>query len=107
MFRIGVDVGGTFTDFVLTDAETGALSYYKVPSTPDDPSIGIAQGIREMLERFGVAAADVGFIGHGTTVATKPTSTTPCACACAPSWTPTACASWPRASSSSTIASHD
>jgi N-methylhydantoinase A len=71
MFRIGVDVGGTFTDFVLTDAETGALSYYKVPSTPDDPSIGIAQGIREMLERFGVAAADVGFIGHGTTVATN------------------------------------
>ena len=70
-YRIGVDVGGTFTDFVLLNAEDGSLSHFKVPSTPDDPSIGIAEGIREMLARFAVSAADVGFLGHGTTVATN------------------------------------
>lgn len=70
-YRIGVDVGGTFTDFVLLNAEDGSLSHFKVPSTPDDPSVGIAEGIREMLARFAVSAADVGFLGHGTTVATN------------------------------------
>lgn len=71
MYRIGVDVGGTFTDFVLVNAEDGSLSYFKVPSTPDDPSIGIAEGAREMLARFSVSPVDVGFFGHGTTVATN------------------------------------
>jgi len=71
MYRIGVDVGGTFTDFVLLDAGTGELSYFKVPSTPVDPSIGIAEGMREMLAAFGVAPASVGFVGHGSTVATN------------------------------------
>src|SRR5688500_6257145 len=71
MYRIGVDVGGTFTDFVILDAESGALSYFKVPSTPEDPSIGIAEGVREMLARFEVSARDVEFLGHGTTVATN------------------------------------
>ena len=71
MFRIGIDVGGTFTDFVIQNSETGALSYFKVPSTPEDPAIGIVEGMREMLERFSVAPGDVGFLGHGTTVATN------------------------------------
>ena len=71
MYRIGIDVGGTFTDFVILDAGSGALSYFKVPSTPNDPSIGIVEGVREMLERLSISPADVGFLGHGTTVATN------------------------------------
>jgi len=71
MYRIGIDVGGTFTDFVLSDPEAGTLHFFKVPSTPDDPSIGIAEGMREMLEVFGVSPRDVAFVGHGTTVATN------------------------------------
>ncbi|GAA4329657.1 hydantoinase/oxoprolinase family protein [Pigmentiphaga soli] len=71
MYRIGVDVGGTFTDFTLLDERSLKISYHKVPSTPSDPSTAIRQGIGDLLERFGIAPADVGFIGHGTTVATN------------------------------------
>ena len=71
MIPIGVDVGGTFTDFVLLDSDSGTLSHFKVASTPDDPSIGIADGVREMLARFEVAAHEIEFLGHGTTVATN------------------------------------
>jgi N-methylhydantoinase A len=71
MVRIGIDVGGTFTDFVMADTGTGELSFFKVPSSPADPSVAIAQGTREMLEHFGVEAADVEYFGHGTTVATN------------------------------------
>jgi N-methylhydantoinase A len=71
MVRIGIDVGGTFTDFVMADVESGALSYFKVPSSPVDPSVAIAQGTREMLERASVAPEDVEYFGHGTTVATN------------------------------------
>jgi len=71
MVRIGIDVGGTFTDFVMADTSTGALSFFKVPSSPADPSVAIAHGTREMLEHFGVSPADVEYFGHGTTVATN------------------------------------
>ncbi|CAM3618462.1 Acetone carboxylase beta subunit [Bordetella sputigena] len=71
MVRIGIDVGGTFTDFVMADVESGALSYFKVPSSPADPSIAIAQGTQEMLRHFSVEASRVGYLGHGTTVATN------------------------------------
>lgn len=71
MVRIGIDVGGTFTDFVMADAHTGALSYFKVPSSPADPSQAIEQGTREMLETFSVQPQDVAYFGHGTTVATN------------------------------------
>lgn len=71
MVRIGIDVGGTFTDFVMTDMNSGALSYFKVPSSPADPSVAIAKGTREMLEHFSVSPADVEYFGHGTTVATN------------------------------------
>jgi len=71
MYRIGVDVGGTFTDFVVFDSETGSSSYFKVPSTPEDPSTAIANGVREMLARFAMPAGHVSFFGHGTTVATN------------------------------------
>jgi N-methylhydantoinase A len=71
MVRIGVDVGGTFTDFVMADSRTGDLSFYKVPSTPADPSVAIADGTSQMLEHFGVQASEVEYFGHGTTVATN------------------------------------
>lgn len=71
MYRIGVDVGGTFTDFVMVDTADGSLAFHKVPSTPHDPSSAIAAGIAEMLELNGVDPASVGYVGHGTTVATN------------------------------------
>lgn len=69
--RIGVDSGGTFTDVCLFDDETGKLDIWKVPSTPDDPSRGIADGVSEGLATVGNTAAHVAFLGHGTTVATN------------------------------------
>lgn len=71
MHRIGVDVGGTFTDFTLLDEATGDVFFHKVPSTPRDPSEAIETGLRQMLDMLGMAAADVGYLGHGTTVATN------------------------------------
>ena len=70
-WRIGVDSGGTFTDICLFDDASGRVEVWKVPSTPDDPSRGIADGIAEGLARVGAAAGDVGYFGHGTTVATN------------------------------------
>ncbi len=69
-YRIGVDTGGTFSDFVCLDEETGAITITKVPSTPDDPSRAILQGI-EALIAGGVRAEDIGFFCHGTTVGTN------------------------------------
>ena len=71
VWRIGVDSGGTFTDVCLFEVETGRVEVWKVPSTPDDPSRGIAQGIAEGIARVGAAPADIGYFGHGTTVATN------------------------------------
>lgn len=71
-FRIGVDSGGTFTDVCLLDEESGRVSVWKLSSTPVDPSIAIAGGAREILERFGDGGRSaVSFFGHGTTVATN------------------------------------
>ncbi|HEY1933432.1 MAG TPA: hydantoinase/oxoprolinase family protein [Acetobacteraceae bacterium] len=69
--RVGVDSGGTFTDVCLIDDATGRIAVWKVASTPDDPSRGIADGVREGLARVGAAADDVAYFGHGTTVATN------------------------------------
>jgi len=71
--RIGVDVGGTFTDFVAYDTQTGALHEHKLLTTPQDPAAAILQGIREMLANGGyepeaVAEAE---ILHGTTLVTN------------------------------------
>lgn len=70
--RIGVDSGGTFTDVTLYDEVMGALSVWKVSSTPDDPSRGIIEGVTQAIERFaGGHGAQVVYFGHGTTVATN------------------------------------
>ena len=70
-WRIGVDSGGTFTDVCLFDDVTRRLEIWKVPSTPDDPSRGIADGLVEGLAQVGAAPGELSFMGHGTTVATN------------------------------------
>ena len=69
-YRVTVDTGGTFSDFVYLNEATGVLSIAKVASTPDDPSRAILAGI-EALRGTGVAAADIGYFCHGTTVGTN------------------------------------
>jgi N-methylhydantoinase A len=69
--RIGLDVGGTFTDLALVDEATGRITFHKVPSTPRDPSEAIETGVLGLLARAGGGAEEVVFLGHGTTVATN------------------------------------
>ncbi len=71
MYRIGIDVGGTFTDFTMIDEHAGQVKFHKVPSTPHDPSEAIERGMAEMLDTHGIQAAQVSHVGHGTTVATN------------------------------------
>src|SRR6516165_482478 len=71
MKRIGVDVGGTFTDLILVDEENGRIEVDKVPSTPDDPARGTVAGVRQLCDAAGLGVADVDAILHGTTVATN------------------------------------
>ncbi len=73
-YRVAVDTGGTFSDFVYLNEETGAVTIGKVPSTPDDPSRAILHGIEALIgDGAGPAAgqADVSFFCHGTTVGTN------------------------------------
>jgi N-methylhydantoinase A len=69
-YRVTVDTGGTFSDFVHLDEQSGEISIAKVPSTPDDPSRAILAGIEALLAK-GVDAADIGYFCHGTTVGTN------------------------------------
>ncbi len=69
-FRIGVDIGGTFSDFVVLDEETGRLSVLKVPSTPEDPSDAVLMGLQQ-LAAAGLQGGSVRFFSHGTTIATN------------------------------------
>ncbi|MBW4090388.1 MAG: hydantoinase/oxoprolinase family protein [Proteobacteria bacterium] len=70
-WRIGVDSGGTFTDVCLFDEQSGRVAVWKVSSTPDDPSRGIAQGVEEGVAHVGTVPAEIGYLGHGTTVGTN------------------------------------
>ena len=70
-WRVEVDSGGTFTDLCLFDDETGRVEVWKVSSTPDDPSRGIAGGVQESLARVDADPDAVAYFGHGTTVATN------------------------------------
>ncbi len=73
LIRVGVDVGGTFTDFVLEETRDGAqrIVVHKVPSTPEDQSVGVVDGVAELCRIAGVSPADIGVLFHGTTVATN------------------------------------
>jgi len=68
-WKIGVDVGGTFTDFTLLNENTGELKFHKVPSTPEDPSQAIDRGLSELTKFYDVSAFEIEYFGHGTTVA--------------------------------------
>ena len=70
-YRLGVDVGGTFTDLLLFNVETGAFWRYKTPSTPHDSSEGILNGVNAICAEAGVAAEHIEYFLHGTTVATN------------------------------------
>ena len=69
-YRVTVDTGGTFSDFVYLNEDTGAVTIAKVASTPDDPSRAILAGI-DVLLADGVKASDIGYLCHGTTVGTN------------------------------------
>jgi N-methylhydantoinase A len=69
-YRVTVDTGGTFSDFVYLNEETGELSIAKLPSTPDDPSRAILAGLEALFATAG-EPADIGYFCHGTTVGTN------------------------------------
>lgn len=69
--RIAIDTGGTFTDVVAINQKTGVTTAIKTPSTPSDPSVGLLDGIRKLLEKTGESPRDVGMLLHGSTVATN------------------------------------
>ncbi len=68
---VGVDIGGTFTDFMLYDTESGAVHVHKVPSTPGEPERAMVSGLSELCSAAGLQPADVTGVFHGTTVATN------------------------------------
>jgi N-methylhydantoinase A len=70
-YRLGVDVGGTFTDVLLHDSEQQRMWLAKTPSTPHDQSVGVIDGIRLAAERADVTLPELDAILHGTTVATN------------------------------------
>ena len=70
-YMIGVDVGGTFTDFSVFNQETGELFNYKDSSTPADPSRAIVKGVKDVLEIKEAGAEEVSYLAHGTTVGTN------------------------------------
>jgi len=71
MKTIGVDVGGTFTDLVFCDMDSGELAIHKVSTTPEDPSRGVLTGIRELCAQNGIDPARIDYVLHGTTTATN------------------------------------
>ncbi|WP_041840943.1 hydantoinase/oxoprolinase family protein [Actinoplanes friuliensis] len=70
-YRLGVDVGGTFTDVLLVDEDSGATWRAKTASTPSDQSVGVLHGIDKVCAEAGVERGDVAHVLHGTTVATN------------------------------------
>ncbi len=71
MKRIGVDVGGTFTDLIYVDDEKGTVLVHKTPSTPADPSIATVEGIATLCEMAKIKPSELDQVFHGTTVATN------------------------------------
>jgi N-methylhydantoinase A len=70
-YRLGVDVGGTFTDLILVNESSGDIHTAKVPSTPADSSIGVMNGINRVCANAGIDAKEIAQVMHGTTVATN------------------------------------
>jgi N-methylhydantoinase A len=70
-YRLGVDVGGTFTDLLLVDETSGNTFTAKVPSTPEDSSIGVLNGVKRICETAEISPRQITHVMHGTTVATN------------------------------------
>ena len=70
-YRIGFDIGGTFTDFILLDAERSEIRLHKCLTTPHDPSVGALEGLGELLRAAGLTLADITDVVHGTTLVTN------------------------------------
>ncbi len=71
MNLIGVDIGGTFTDIMLADTDSGSTFIHKVPTTPQDPSKGMMRGIIEICEQARISPGSINHVLHGTTTATN------------------------------------
>ncbi|HIM25530.1 MAG TPA: hydantoinase/oxoprolinase family protein, partial [Rhodospirillales bacterium] len=69
--RLGIDVGGTFTDLLLFNETTGEINLLKTPSTPEDQSVGIFIGIQEIIAKNSLNPADITALLHGTTISTN------------------------------------
>ena len=70
-YRLGVDVGGTFTDLMLIDEKSGKTYVAKVSSTPKDSSIGVLNGIEKICREASIDPSQINIVMHGTTVATN------------------------------------
>ena len=66
-----MDIGGTFTDLQIYDERSGGISSLKTPTTPEDPSIGLMTGVKEAARLGQFQLADIGYLLHGTTIATN------------------------------------
>jgi 5-oxoprolinase (ATP-hydrolysing) len=70
-YRVGLDIGGTFTDFVLYDAGNRRISLYKCLTTPHDPSAAALEGLGELVAQANITLADIAEVVHGTTLVTN------------------------------------
>jgi N-methylhydantoinase A len=70
-YRLGVDVGGTFTDLLLFDEQKKRITLTKVPTTPENQALGIMNAVEQITQQVGIAPDDIKFFIHGTTVATN------------------------------------
>jgi N-methylhydantoinase A len=71
MWRIGIDIGGTFTDVAIVDEATGKLGIAKTATTPQDFGQGVLNGLRDAIAEYGVAPNEVGLLSHATTIVTN------------------------------------
>jgi N-methylhydantoinase A len=71
LYSIGIDVGGTFTDFFCFDHSNQQTFVYKIASTPDDPSQAVCTGLEALLTKYSIKPTEVSTIFHGTTVGTN------------------------------------
>ena len=69
--RLGVDIGGTFTDLALVDEDTGQQTTFKVSSTPSDYSAAVVDAIKALSTEHGIAPSSLTFLSHATTVVTN------------------------------------
>src|SRR6267142_929778 len=68
-YRLGIDIGGTFTDFSLLDESTGELSSFKAPTVPGDPGRGVLDGLRTLVAERSLDPGTIGYLVHGSTIA--------------------------------------